>query len=102
MASTPNSLKTAARLTMVLFQPQFDRRPSPLGLVVVWMKISPQKFSIKYGSQKWLLEGVALRQGLGSVSTARLKTLTMGRIVKSVAFRCDKPGCTKSLFSNLE
>ena len=82
---------------MVLLQPRSDRHHFLLGLVVVWMKISLRKFSIKYDSQKWLLGGVTFCRTLGSVGTARSKTLTMGRIVKSAVFRCDKPGCPKGL-----
>ena len=79
-------------------QLQLDHHPSPPGpVVVIWMKRSPQKSSIKYESQKWLPE-VALRRGSGSANTARLKTLTMGRIVKSAGFRCDKLPVSKSPF----
>ena len=66
------------------------------------MKISPQKFSIKSENRKLLLEEVMLRRGSGSVDTARSKTLTMGRIVKFVVFRCDRLGLPEGLYSSLE
>jgi hypothetical protein len=56
------------------------------------MKISLQRSSIKYESRKRVREGVASRQGSGSVNTVLSKTLTMGRIVKSAVFRCDDLG----------
>ena len=73
-------------------QLQFDQRPSPPGPVVVWMRISLQGSPIKYESQKWVREGMASRQGPGSVNTALSKTLTLGQIVRSVVFHCDDPG----------
>ena len=75
---------------LLLFQPQLSQNLFPPG-PVVWMKRSLRKSSIKYESQKWHLVRVVLRQGSGSVSTARLKTLTTGRIVKSVVSHCDDP-----------
>jgi hypothetical protein len=56
------------------------------------MRISLQKYSIKYESQKWLQEGVASRRGSGSVNTALSKTLTMGQTVRSAVFHCNDPG----------
>ena len=78
-------------LITLLLQLQSNQRPSPPGLVAVWTRRSLLKYSIKYESQKWRLEGVVLRQGSGSANTVRSKTLTTGRIVRSAVFHCDDP-----------
>jgi hypothetical protein len=66
------------------------------------MKTSPQRASIKYKNQEWLLEGAARRRGLRFASIARSKTHAMGRTAKFVVFHYESPGVLENLLSNLE
>ena len=85
---------------LILLQRRIDLHPSPLGPPAAWMKKFLRKFSIKYESQRWLLERAILRRGLESVHTAHSKTPTMGRIVKSAGSHSDESGSPEVLVSD--